>query len=163
MNLSAVAVENAAFFAVGLSVGLLAGLLIGWAERRAQIMTDPGSSSMSKSTESRSARAMALTAVGILLFGCGMFAGFRALEQKYECLDDYANSLADSLEPRQTDNETLQEREQEAWAAVAAVLAQEDPDAKELKRAVADYLEAAERLDTTRTENPYPPPPREVC
>jgi hypothetical protein len=165
MNLPAVAAENLAFFAVGLSVGLLAGGLIGWAERRAQFATWIGSimSGLAERIRPRLARAVAYLVAGVLIFGLGVYTGFRVLEQKYGCVNDYANELADSLEPRQKDGESLQAREQEAWAAVAAVLAQKDPDAVRLKAAVADYLKAAEQLQATRTKNPYPPAPREAC
>jgi hypothetical protein len=179
MNLPAVAAENLAFFAVGLSVGLLAGGLIGWAERRAQFATWIGSimSGLAERIRPRLGRAVAYFVVGVLVFGLGVYTGFRVLEQKYGCVNDYANELADSLEPRQKDGEALQAREQEAratenkaWTAVAAVLDQQDPDAAALKVAVAnhleaskDYLEAAEALNATRTKNPYPPAPREAC
>lgn len=161
MNLADIAMQNTVAFALGMGVGILAGLLMGWALFRAKF-ANPGSD-MIGPTEPRWPRALAYIAVGILLFGLGMFAGFRQLEQKYNCLDDYASETADAIEKRQDDTELLQERDVEFKAAVAAVLAGGDPDGKELRRTVDEYLKAADQLEKTRADHPYPPPPREVC
>lgn len=109
------------------------------------------------------------------------------LSHQSQCLTSYANQLYDSLNPRQRANERLQnadkrfKRADQVFAeALSQLLADAlDPnssvevrtnDAIALQRATeakaaalkhANYI--SRRLEVARDQNPYPPPPKEVC
>lgn len=111
----------------------------------------------------RTLRGIAYLIIGLLAFGTGVYVGFVALRSEYSCVNDYANNLADSLEPRQSASETLQRRQADVFEATAALLDGQDPDGAELAAALDEYESARADLEDERAANPYPQPPREVC
>lgn len=100
--------------------------------------------------------------LGIIVFGIGVRVGYDLVRRDQNCLSEYANDLADALEPRQRAAETRDQRELEVFAATSRLLEQEG-DADELRKALNAYLRADRELIEQRAANPYPDPPREVC
>lgn len=96
-----------------------------------------------------------------------------ALQKQSSCLTTYANQLYDSLNPRQSANESLQRADEQfndALVALLKVALSPNPD-ESVRRADALKLAAAaqhkqhvaDMLSAERARNPYPPPPKKVC
>ncbi len=49
--------------------------------------------------------------LGLVLFGVGVRVGYGLVDGRQDCLDTYANDLADSQDPRQQAAETRDQRE----------------------------------------------------
>lgn len=108
-------------------------------------------------------RGVAYLLVGLLAFGTGIFVGFQTLQREYSCVNDYANDLADSLEPRQAASELLQRRQAAVFKKTAQLIDGRDPGGRQLAGALDRYQAARDALEDERVDNPYPQPPREVC
>lgn len=88
------------------------------------------------------------------------------VQAQNDCLTSYANQLYDSLSPRQAAAERLQSADQRFKKAVALLFRQDvDPKVKEkrLRHAVQSNIRLGDRLSRERAQNPYPPPPKQVC
>lgn len=103
--------------------------------------------------------------VGIIIFGAGVRFGYELLAGKVSCFNTYANALADSLDPRQSATESLQDADLEKDRAILALLVpgHDHADVAALRKATAAKVAKQEALDRNRETNPYPDPPREVC
>jgi len=87
------------------------------------------------------------------------------ISRQTDCMNNYANSLADSQVPRQIAAERLYDADTAFTKAIVAVLTpgNNERDIEALRKASLDKQRVQLRLDEERITNPYPDPPREVC
>lgn len=157
-----VAMDNLASFAAG----LLAGLALSWAFGLVSDRFNPKAREGVMKTFRRSpAFAAVLVVISLVAFGLGVRVGYQVLNGKVECFDQYANDLADSLEPRNSANQELATADKARDEALVDLLepGNDAADNQAFIEANDAKVEIQDKLAETRAKNPYPDPPREVC
>lgn len=155
-------IQNTVYFSIGAVVGFLFSRLLAKAERRA-MHCDHKETTVNPVKNERAVRAVIVLLVSGLLFGSGVFAGYRVLQQQFSCVNDYANDLADSLTPRQEATEVYQIKQDDVFNATERLLNGDKTAKADLSKALNDYRIARVELEDQRESNPYPEAPREVC
>lgn len=166
-NLPATALDNIAYFAVGMILGFCISRALVWIENKATRGDHPR---RFRSPTPRAIVAFLSIVVGLMVFGLGVRAGYSLLNEQVQCFDDYADRQTSAQEPRQSASETLQVRQLEVFTAIERLLdsgasseAEQDRRLETLRQALVAYSEAYAELEQVREDNPYPDYPREVC
>lgn len=169
LGLLDVALSNIGSFILGV-------LVCRWIVRRGlaaaqQIAHTSGSSDMATSDPPTTkppsvlVRAVIIIVVSAFVFGIGVRVGYSLVRHDVSCFNDYANDLADSLEPRQHAAKQLERADKRQDRAILRALT---PGATRrdfiaVREATEAKLTKRRELATERRENPYPDAPREVC
>jgi len=87
------------------------------------------------------------------------------ISRQTDCMNNYANSLADSQDPRQSAAQRVAEKDAVFTKAIVDVLTpgNDDRDIAALRKAATKKLRVQLELAEEQLTNPYPDPPREVC
>jgi hypothetical protein len=79
-----------------------------------------------------------------------------------ECLNRFANQMADALEGR-TDTAAPRDQAQRRFYYALLGLTKGQDTRGAAEKAIQDYVTADQKLQQERVRKPYPAPPREVC
>jgi hypothetical protein len=92
-------------------------------------------------------------------------AGLREKHEEFQkCVTKVVNQLSDALDARSAPQREATEYLDLFMGAVAEAFRNPQPDSRtKIQTATENYIEAREKANRARQQNPYPDPPRDVC
>lgn len=113
--------------------------------------------------------ALVVFTLGILTVVQGLVHG-AGIRRIADCHAAYANRLADAIEARSTGSQQAQDALDELMTTFGRLAASPPADAADLARrqeesrtAITNYVAKRAESKAVQRNNPYPPPPREMC